>query len=83
MKEHEYYKIKKETVEKWLVELFRISGAETIENAITLSKMMASGEALEIANAVSVIYRAECSGEIDPPIRIRELYAEISAQGEH
>ncbi len=74
------YKIKKETVEKWLHVLYDISEADTLDNAISISKMIATDSAeIEILNTIAVLFRAECSGEIDPPIAMRKLYANIVA----
>lgn len=70
------YKIKKETLLKWLNILYESTESDTLENAIVVSKMIASTkEEVEIANTIAVLYRAECSGEIDPPIAMRELYS--------
>jgi len=74
------YKIKKETLEQWLLLLYRLSESDNIENAISVAKMYAEDdEQREIINKVSVFFRSECSGEIDPPIRMREFYSKIVA----
>ncbi len=72
------YNIKKETLTKWLQMLFEITKSDTLNNAISLGKMIATtNEEVEICNTVAVLYRAECSGEINPPIAMRKLYAEL------
>lgn len=74
------YSIKREVLLKWLKLLYQISEVEDIKNAITLAKMtVTDGEEIEICNTIAVLYRAECSGEIVPPIGLRQLYKEISS----
>ena len=72
------YNIKKETLLKWLKNLYEISeSSQSLENAIEFAKMFATGEDVEVSNTIAVLYRAERSGDIDPPIKMRELYAKI------
>lgn len=72
------YNIKKETIINWLKLVFEISQSASIEDGISTAKMMCqSSEDKEIVSTVAVLYRAECSGEINPPIQMRQLYNEI------
>lgn len=72
------YEIKKELVIEWLLLVYDLSGSNDLENAITLGKMvLTSDKDREIVNTVSVLYRLECSGDINPPIKMIEVYDEI------
>jgi len=72
------YKIKKTTLERWLFLVYQLSNVDRLENAITVAKQFASSaEEQEATNIVSILYRAECSGEIDPPVEMMKFYEQI------
>jgi hypothetical protein len=72
------YHIKIEVLSKWLLTIYMLTGSESLDNAIALAKMVASSqEDRELSSTIAVLYRAECSGEIDPPVALREMYSKI------
>lgn len=72
------YRLDGRTVEKWLERLYELSEANTLENALSVSKMLAENdEDQELCSTITLLLRAEKSGDINPPIKMRVFYKRI------
>ena len=73
------FEIKRSEVTRWLKIIYTLSGGTpNLQNAIVLAKYGAMTEdEIEIANGMGMLYRAQCSGSLIPPVKLNILYLEI------
>jgi hypothetical protein len=72
------YEIEKEKLHGWLLDIYSFSELDKLEDAISIAKMYAeTDKQRENIDFISVLFRAECSGELNPPVNMRECYTSI------
>ena len=72
------FKVKKSVLEETFRLLAAVSKLDSLENAISVAKMFVFDESeLKRIELVSILYKAECSGFLKPPISLELYYKEI------
>lgn len=81
MSEFLNYDIKKEVIVEWLKTVKELSNSfQDLEGAISIAKVVAmNDEDIEHISTIALLYRAECSGSLRPPISMKKLYKDIVA----
>ncbi len=72
------FEISRETVREWLLTIYRLTGVDDLDSAVTFAYHLASTEdERRVVYTVAEIIRREASGDIRPPLDIYRMYVEL------
>lgn len=71
-------RIKKQQLVEWLKKVYDLSKISDLEQALSMARYhTADPDEIEVVSTITLLYRAQCSGTLKPPVSIKILYEEI------